>query len=226
MIYEIRLIEWVDDPAIWAPDSSSTLDLMVRMPVPAVLQAEAGEVRPRLLKWLAKHKHISPAENAPTLRFPDREFSDQHDFLSLQSSWAMDNFEHVIESIWSREDGITYFGWMPRRIAVPPPTCHTKSLHRFLGILKVTYGVDELAFAVLEQDYGKLRVIGSTPNKNPAAYTLEQISCIDFKRFPAELRRSIEVFKGDEGSIRVSLDSDWNPTVKELKITWCKMIPR
>ena len=82
-IYEILLTEWFDAPGIWmypAPlKCGECSDLMyddgtvdnwsdalckvhmpqVKLPVPAVLQAEPVEIRSHLLKWLARHKGMS-----------------------------------------------------------------------------------------------------------------------------------------------------------------------
>lgn len=222
-IYEILLTEWIEEPAIWKGSPTDVGNLTVRVPVPAVLQAEVGEGRSRLLKWLVKHKDISPAENAPTLRFSAREFNLRHDFLYLDSAERMNKLSHGLQKICSRKEyrGINSVLWMPRRIALLAPTHYTKSLPHFLKVLGLVPAVQELAFAFVELDHGELTFIDSNPKKNAAAYTLEQIRDGDIEAHRWELKTSIE---GLERLIRPMISDGWH--AQNLKITACKMIPR
>lgn len=157
-IYEILLTEWIEEPAIWEGDPPGAGVLMVRVPVPAVLRAEAGEARSRLLKWLVKHKGISPSESAPTLRFPARKFDSQRDFLYLDSAEKMNYMSQVIQYLCSgfNTSGTGSFRWMPRRIALREPTRYTKCLPQFLKSLELLPAVQELAFAFVELEHREL----------------------------------------------------------------------
>lgn len=221
-IYEILLTEWTEEPAIWKGSPPGASHIMVRVPVPAVLRAEASEARSRLLKWLVKHKGISPAKSAPTLRFSAREFDIQRDFLYLDSAEEMNIVSQIIQDICSRFNaGVTEsLGWMPRRFALLEPTRYTKSLPQFLKSLEPV-PVQEWAFAFVELDHGELTSIDSYPKKNAAAYTLEQIRDGDIEACRWKLKISIE---GLERLIRPMLGDPWHG--KSLKITACKMIPR
>lgn len=222
-IYEVLLTEWIEEPAIWKGSPPGAGLFMVRVPVPAVLRAEAGEARSRLLKWLVKHKGISPAESAPTLRFSARNFDPQRDFMYLDSAETMNAISQAIQDISSgfNTGGTGSLGWMPRRIALREPTHYTKSLPQFLKSLELMPAVQELAFAFVELEHGELASIDSYPKKNAAAYTLEQIRDEDIEACRWKLRMSIE---GLERLIRPMLGDHWHG--KNLKITACKMIPR
>lgn len=190
----------------------------VKLPVPPVLQAEAGEVRSHLLKWLANHKGISPGEIAPTLRFPDRRYIAERDFIYLQSPGHVQAFSDSLLSKRIREiDSV--FGGRIRRIALPASIRHTKHLPLCLERLDTLCCLEELAFAFVELDHGELKLIDSVPKKNPAAYTLERLRDGDIADYRRKLSRSIE---GLEAFIRPMLGRH----AKRLKITACKMIPR
>lgn len=104
IIYEMCLVEWFNAIGIYAVPSQRSFaealqmvwplfrslrgyrpkddvrDARVKLPVPSVLQVEAGEARARLLRWLAK-RGVKPDERAPTLKFPDLGYAAVLDFL-------------------------------------------------------------------------------------------------------------------------------------------------
>lgn len=119
----------------------------VKLPVPPVLQAEAGEARPRLLKWLAEHRGIKPDERAPTLRYHDRAYKNEHDFFYLQSPERVHTFSGFLVS--KTRNGILchVFACNIRRIALPASIRHMKYLPLFLKRLDALPDLKELAFA-------------------------------------------------------------------------------
>ncbi|KAG6361621.1 hypothetical protein INS49_009848 [Diaporthe citri] len=192
----------------------------VKLPVPSVLQAESGDVRSHLLKWLAKHRGIKPGKSAPTLRFRDRAYIPEHDFLYLESPRKVQEFSKILDpKDPSSICGI--FGPRIRRIALPASIRHTESLPLFLFLqrLDTLPGLRELAFAFVELDHGELKIIDSVPKTDPAAYTLERLGDGDIPDYRRKLSRSIE---GLETFIRPMLGGH----SRNLKITACKMIPR
>lgn len=194
---------------------------MVKLPVPPVLQAESGDVRSPLLKWLAKHRGIKPDERAaPTLEFRDRAYIPEHDFLYLESPGKVKDFSLILNPKDSCKI-CPVFAPRIRRIALPAPIRHMEFLPLFLFLqrLETLPGLRELAFAFVELDHGELKFIDSVPKKNPAAYTLEQLSDGDIPDYRRKLSRSIE---GLEAFIRPMLGTH----TRSLKITACKMIPR
>lgn len=243
-IYELLLAEWDSEPAIFSPRGPGVGETIeqprVRVPVPAVSQAEAGEVRSRLLQWLTKHTRVVPAESTPTLRFHDREFDIQHDFLFLKPHYnTMDirflqSRNRMMRHIsWNQlrpraepEAEIYFLGMMPRRIAMLSPTCCGTALPLLLRELGWLRYIRELAFAFVELDDGELKLIHSAPKMNPAAYTLEPLRDGDIKENRRDLLRSVE---GLRDLIWDMILDEWEiPVGKTLpvKITACKLIPR
>lgn len=193
----------------------------VKLPAPPVLQAELGDVRSHLLKWLAKHRGIKPDESAaPILRFRDRAYIPEHDFIYLECPGKLQFFSGILDpkNSWSI---CSIFGPRIRRIALPASIRHMEFLPLFLFLqrLDTLPGLRELAFAFVELDHGELKIIDSVPKKNPAAYTLERLSDGDIPDYRRKLNRSIE---GLEAFIRSMLGTH----ARSLKITACKLIPR
>lgn len=240
-IYEECLADWLDAPGICIfPLQRSVAEMprmrqtqmlyyvrsaeynarfpKVKLPVPPVLQAEAGEVRSHLLKWLVNHKGISPGGIEPTLKFPDRRYIAEHDFLYLQSPVHVCAFSASLHA-GSLGEIRSIFGFRIRRIALPASIRHSVQLPICLKRLDTLLFLEELAFAFVELDHGELKFIDSAPKKNPAAYTLERLRDGDIADYRRKLSRSIE---GLEAFIRPMLGRH----AKNLKITACKMIPR
>lgn len=192
----------------------------VELPVPAALQSEAGDVRSRLLKWLAKHRGLRPDESAPVLRFRDRAYIPEHDLLYLDSPVNTRTFSKIL----GRETPFCMcsdFGRRIRRIALPASIRYTEflSLFLFLQRLDTLPNLRELAFAFVELDRGELKFIDSVPKNDPATYTLEQLSEGDIGDYRRKLNRSIQ---GLEAFIRPMLLSH----ARSLNIIACKTIPR
>lgn len=192
----------------------------VQLPVPPVLQAELRDVRSHLLNWLAKHRGIKPDESVSTLRFRNRAYIPEHDFLYLESPRRIQEFSKILDPKDSNRI-CSIFGPRIRRIALPASICHTEFLPLFLFLqrLDTLPGLRELAFAFVELDHGELKIIDSVPKKNPAAYTLERLRVGGVADCRRKLSRSIE---GLEALIRPMLGTH----ARNLKITACKMIPR
>lgn len=241
-IYEKCLADWHDAPGIgvfpshppfseidWITSrrirglslgTAYVRDTKVKLPVPAVLPSEAGEVRSRLLKWLVKHRGIRPDKSALVLRFRDRAYIPEHDFLYLDSTANMENFLDLLRPEapfrMCRD-----FGRRIRRIALPASICYAEFLHLFVLLRRLDRlpNLRELAFAFVELDRGELKFIKSVPKNDPATYTLEQINEGDIEDYRRKLRRSIE---GLEAFIRPMLRSH----AQSLNIIACKMVPR
>ena len=209
--------------SVWAfigPVQSITSKLHEsKLPMPPALQAETGEVRPHLLKWLAKRRGIKPDESAPTLRFRDRAYIPEHDFIYLYSVEQIQAFSDSLASEKSTSMICDLFGGRVRRIALLASICHSEHLPLFPKRLDALPGLQELTFVFVELDRGELKFIGLVPKKNPAAYNLERLRDGDIKDYSRKLSRSIE---GLEAFIRPMLGSH----SKNLKIAACKMIPR
>lgn len=192
----------------------------VKLPVPASLQSEAGDVRSRLLKWLAKHRGIRPDESAPVLRFRHRAYIPEHDFLYLDSPANMQNFS---KSLGPEPPSCmcSDFRRRIRRITLPASIRYTEFLNLFLLFQRLdTFpNLRELAFAFVELDRGELKFIESVPKKDPATYTLERLNEGNIGDYRRKLSRSIE---GLEAFIRPMLLSH----ARSLNIIACKMIPR
>lgn len=241
-IYEKCLADWLDAPGICTfPLQRSHAEMRkmrpavlryykstaeyiarapkIKRPVPPVLQAEAGETRSHLLKWLAKHKGMSPGGIEPTLKFPDRPYNAKHDFLYLQCPGCVRDFSASLHSE-SRGEINLIFGSNIRRIALPASIRHTVHLPLCLKRLSTLYFLEELAFAFVELDRGELKYIDSVPKKNPTAYTMERLRDGDIADYRRKLSRSIE---GLDAFIRPMLG---RRHAKNLQITACKMIPR
>lgn len=192
----------------------------VQLPVPAVLQAELGDVRSHLLKWLAKHRGIKPDESAPTLRFRDRAYIPEHEFLYLESPRKVQEFSKILNPKDSSRI-CSIFGPRIRRIALPASIRHTDFLPLFVFLqrLDTLPGLKELAFAFVELDHGELKIIDSVPKKNPAVYTLERLRDGDIADYRRKISRSIE-------RLEVFSRSMIETHAQHLKISACKMIPR
>lgn len=192
----------------------------VKLPVPAALQSEAGDVRSRLLKWLVKHRGIRPDGSAPVLRFRDRAYIPEHDFLYLDSPANMETFSDLLrpEALFQicRD-----FRRRIRRIALPASICYVEFLPLFVLLrrLDTLPNLRDLAFAFVELDRGELKFIETVPKNDPATYTLEQLNKGDIGDYRRKLSRSIE---GLEAFIRPMLLNH----ARSLNIIACKMIPR
>lgn len=242
LIYEKCLADWHDAPGIGVFPSNppfSEIDwsisrrvrslllgtdyvraTKVKLPVPAALQSEAGDVRSRLLKWLVKHRGIRPDESAPVLRFRDRAYIPEHDFLYLDSPANMETFSDILRPRL-RLRICSDFGRRIRRIALPASICYAEFLPLFLFLqrLDTLPNLRQLAFAFVELDRGELKFIESVPKNDPATYTLEQLKEGDIGDYRRKLSRSIE---GLDAFIRPMLLSH----ARSLNIIACKMIPR
>lgn len=240
-IYEKCLADWHDAPGIGVFPSEPTFNEIdrrlhrdrglaigtshvratkVKLPVPAALQSESGDVRSRLLKWLVKHRGIRPEESAPVLRFRDRAYIPEHDFLYLDSTANMEKFSDLLRPE-AYFQVCRDFRRRIRRIAVPASICYAESLPLFelLRRLDTLPNLKELAFAFVELHHGELKFIESVPKNDSATYTLEQINEGVIEDYRRKLRRSIE---GLEAFIRPMVRSH----VRSLKIVACKMVPR
>lgn len=203
------------------PASECIKNATVKVPVPPVLQAEAGDARPRLLKWLAKHKGIQPDESAPVLRFPDRFYVPERDFLYLNSPVEVQTLSGFLipENSMLKTN---FFRRRIRQIALPASIRHSEHLPLLLERLGTLAGLRELAFAFVELDHagGELQVVDPVPRKHPAAYTLEPLGDGDIADYRRKLCGSI---RGLEALIRPMLR---HYAARDIKITACKMIPR
>lgn len=233
-IYELRLAAYFDTPGVCifpVLDPRSTRQKMtwthlktaprIRTPVPAILQVELGEMRSRLLGWLAKEKGVWPVETSPVLRFPNRAYHPERDIIYLDNRNDVWQFLDLLgsEDLNTANSQTIEFVGKIRRLAIAASVRLTPSLPKLLRNLDQLSGLQELLVVFLiATGPGKLEYISSVP-KDKAAYTIVPIRDNDLEAQPQALSVAIE--RLDE-SLRSMLKND----AKNLKITACKMTSR
>lgn len=164
-------------------------------------------------------KGIQPDESAPGLRFPDRLYFPERDFLYLNSPVEV----QALSGFLNPENPMlktSFFRRRIRQIALPASIRHSEHLPLLLERLGALAGLRELAFAFVELDHasGELKVVDPVPRKHPAAYTLERLGHGDIADYRRKLCGSIRDL---EALIRPMLR---HHASRDIKIS--KTIPR
>lgn len=218
--YYMLVHGWKTWENLWGLAQHNVRDAKIKLPVPPSLQAELGGVRSHLLEWLARQKDVSPHESTPVLKFPDRVYLPENDFLYLDDPDQIHALSYLLGLI--REipgERSVEFARRIRRVALVASMRHAISLPLLLKRLDMLPGLEELAFAFVELEHGKLEVITSVAKKNYAAYSLEPLSDSDIEPHHRKLGEAIREL---EPTIRPMLGRH----AENLKITACKMILR
>ncbi|KAL1875842.1 hypothetical protein Daus18300_003033 [Diaporthe australafricana] len=239
-VYEFYIADYLDAPGICKfpseiPDRRliwrhrnlqvwhKILSAEVKLAVPSPLRAEQGEIRSHLLKWLAKEKGISQDANATTLRFPDRVYRPERDFLYLNNPDQVNTLIDLLDLSWGISIRTFHmFRRSIRRIALVDSIRRRARFPQFLKSLDLLPRLQELAFVFVELapgDHGNLEFVAPWPKTNHATYSVEPLADGDIAPSRWKLRKKIERL---ETTVRPMLGNH----AQELKITACKVVPR
>lgn len=236
-IYEICLDEHFNNkkpgvcvlPARLSSNPNGSLDwpsfygLTIKNPVPGILQVELGDMRARLLAWLAAQRGLIAVSNLPALAFPDRQYKPRHDILYLHNSAEIGLFCRFLRK---KDPGLAYYSLI-QRVAVAASVYHEEGSPRFMegfedlcSDLRRVLHVDELLIVFVILDHGKLVDVTSGWKGNHSAYFIEPLQTGDLEGRRDGLQQAVTAL---DRLVRPRLSP---PYEKRLKITACKMIPR